>query len=117
MRISDWSSDVCSSDLGGIDLRLRVADIQIGDENARLRQRRARVQPEFPGSRTGSGDLHALTDAMDGDEGRSGPLPVRAPAIRSERRAFLLLPRPSRPWIPAARKAAFLDGNERKSVV
>src|SRR3546814_4779115 len=56
---------------GGIDLRLRVADIQIGDENARLRQRRARVQPEFPGSRTGSGDLHALTDAMDGEDRKS----------------------------------------------
>src|SRR3546814_10813948 len=54
---------------------------------------------------------------MDGDEGRSGPLPVRAPAIRSKRRAFLLLPRPSRTWIPAARKAAFLEGKNRRKRV
>src|SRR3546814_11274152 len=64
---------------GGIDLRLRVADIQLRDENARLRQRRARVQPEFPGRRPCRRPPHALPAAMDCDAGRGGPPPVPAP--------------------------------------
>src|SRR3546814_5592363 len=31
MRISDWSSDVCSSDLGEVELRILIEDVEHGD--------------------------------------------------------------------------------------
>src|SRR3546814_9741960 len=42
MRISDWSSDVCSSDLGVVDLIDRRHAVDVGDDAARVVDRQDR---------------------------------------------------------------------------
>src|SRR3546814_8256605 len=86
MRISDWSSDVCSSDLVGddagadADAKLRTLDLRAGDQNVQF-QVAVAVQPTH---RAGVGaaadalqfgdDLHAahLGAAGDGAAGEHG---------------------------------------------
>src|SRR3546814_1356537 len=53
MRISDWSSDVCSSDLGELELVVRRAarllDLGIAEDGAHEIARRARGTPRIAG--------------------------------------------------------------------
>src|SRR3546814_14437966 len=58
MRISDWSSDVCSSDLRPRDLYAKRRDRLIG-RSARARS----VRREYSQSRTRSSHLHEMTGA------------------------------------------------------
>src|SRR3546814_2144050 len=66
MRISDWGSDVCSSDLGSAALRVREAARRLFD---RLVDHAAKAQPRCgrAGARPCRAD-HWLHDVTDGDD-------------------------------------------------
>src|SRR3546814_14669665 len=65
MRISDWSSDVCSSDLGALDARVRMADGRLSSVDARLH--------DITLDAAGKGLAFA---GLDGDVRLSGGAPV-----------------------------------------
>src|SRR3546814_11885644 len=65
MRISDWSSDVCSSDLGARDARVRMADGRLSSVDARLH--------DITLDAAGKGLAFA---GLDGDVRLSGGAPV-----------------------------------------
>src|SRR3546814_15540946 len=88
MRISDWSSDVCSSDL--CDRRLALGDPYplVGAAN---RRRRTRSRSLWPGGRPrpgGPGRLSFLDRRLWGYRRRLGrrERPDRRPTYRPERR-------------------------------
>src|SRR3546814_9902420 len=64
MRISDWSSDVCSSDLIGEDAHVlgHIGDSALGDVGRRQRGDVAAVEPHVA--------LRGLPQAHDGAQGR-----------------------------------------------
>src|SRR3546814_1956479 len=75
MRISDWSSDVCSSDLDGPD---RADDASTGDHRVRSVQ----LQPEHPDRRA-----DAATDQQsDPDAPEPGNEPHQSGEERTEER-------------------------------
>src|SRR3546814_7595768 len=84
MRISDWSSDVCSSDLSVLYRRPRLESPHFGDKAARKRGRPAAVAvdmgiadfdigqplttPEYPAMQGESGAAKAADPRRDGDQ-------------------------------------------------
>src|SRR3546814_8496950 len=66
MRISDWSSDVCSSDLAGLRQAQHVATLQQGGNGLRLDRRRGGVVGR------GEGAQQALGEAQVGEAGSGG---------------------------------------------
>src|SRR3546814_1331276 len=89
MRISDWSSDVCSSDLEGMPANPRPLPFGYGLAIAACRVGRVGTIFERLAERpaiVGHGEQGFLADAADGREGEKGALLVdRARAQRRER--------------------------------
>src|SRR3546814_13190853 len=71
MRISDWSSDVCSSDLGAYQARIVFG---IARSRSRLRDNGSPVarerQPDLPGRRSGGKDDGHLDDVASQRQAR-----------------------------------------------
>src|SRR3546814_1878315 len=74
MRISDWSSDVCSSDLTGGDERLRELQSDAATQSQDTRVERL-VASKPAGLRYGSAARH-IVDETPG--GRAAPAPQQA---------------------------------------
>src|SRR3546814_4075528 len=83
MRISDWSSDVCSSDLAVVLLRQRIQAILQGVCPAY--DRAARIEDEAPGSVQARQDglRHGATD-LTAMEGAAVPIEALLRVDRSE---------------------------------
>src|SRR3546814_286433 len=84
MRISDWSSDVCSSDLVDVDLRQHDLSVGLGDhlldDRAERLARSAPLGPEVDDDRHGLRALHHIRgEGGIGDVDRHWR---RAPALR-----------------------------------
>src|SRR3546814_4221081 len=94
MRISDWSSDVCSSDLGGEIARVEAVEGGVelpagrrlpGDVAARIeraagRGRAQRLQ-HHAAVAAAAVELHACVLAIAGHVGRAHRCPLRGPEI------------------------------------
>src|SRR3546814_18135671 len=92
MRISDWSSDVCSSDLASGWLHIDMAEKLARQEHA------ARMQAAAPPTAPIAGgdelrDGHANDDAEEAPEAPPGfgndPAPATSPGLDEERRRAL----------------------------
>src|SRR3546814_20498687 len=102
MRISDWSSDVCSSDLLTVGKRERVARQSNFDET--LRGRIDAAFPSIPGDRTRDhvGSIDDFDDALRGYHGAcQQPAPAGGPLLTRNLRL--------RSWKPYSLSPAFRD--------
>src|SRR3546814_4881433 len=82
MRISDWSSDVCSSDLEGEDERLAAPHLRL--QAARRGQAAAAMALSGlrrPGSGAPGAGVRARLDRCGGGRGRLGKSPCRQRAL------------------------------------
>src|SRR3546814_16463546 len=89
MRISDWSSDVCSSDLLGIDRKVEQVDraglnavLRILDEQLRtagLAGKGAAVVQRDRNGEAGDGDIEGALPRIDGQHRRADLLDDPAP--------------------------------------
>src|SRR3546814_20049511 len=84
MRISDWSSDVCSSDLDGsyvgvieLPLQRRLRSIGVGPRDRRLERRILEVGVVVIGGVLAAGGRGVAED----DAGVEAPLTARAPVV------------------------------------
>src|SRR3546814_6612209 len=113
MRISDWSSDVCSSDLGEgarYPLPLRNAEWRLSYPRWYL--------PADPGA----GDMLSRQGALADHLGRRGPCVADHGKGRQERKAPIphrgadrdVRQQQSRDWLPAARKTDTAEENRKK---
>src|SRR3546814_16297789 len=112
MRISDWSSDVCSSDLEGAERRIDEAQRQHLQHAQREQQQRQFPQPAQPAARAGTSlpsrlRCHSHPVSRRLDRIRIVGAPMTAPATIPSSTNLLPLPLPtcfpSPPTCPLAR--------------